>query len=37
MKGAMAVPSVRTINALNKNKNNIIGVNHHFLRLFKKS
>jgi len=37
MKGANAVPSVKTINNPKNNKNKIIGVKYHFLRVFIKT
>ena len=37
MNGAIAVPSVITINTPNKIRNNIIGASHHFFRTFKYS
>ena len=37
MNGAIAVPSVKTINIPNKSRKNIIGASHHFFRTFKNS
>ena len=36
MNGAIADPSVRTIKAPKRARKIMIGVNHHFLRIFKK-
>jgi hypothetical protein len=37
MKGAIAVPSVKTINVPNSNKKKTIGANQNFFRTFKNS
>jgi len=37
MKGAIAVPSVKTINNPKNNKNKMIGIKYHFLRVFIKT